>query len=295
MGRSILTGLSAGIKDSALTIHGSLQADRLGQYLAKNALRFTHIFSSDLQRAYKTAEAIRLAQPKADDEVTTILSTVTQLPLLREQDFGFYEGKPFYSRVRDSSMTGKDTHRAKHLADPGFKDVESKASMAIRMNDFLDKHLIPLLKCTGKAEEPSIAIVSHGIILSNLWRCILNRFPKQSVRLAPGLSVGSGGVAPLEHLGGWSNTGYLELEVQRPTMTEEVEVTGLGIPDASEEKGPTIVEHHALLSGWTMTINTINGKEHLKGLKRTGGGVGSSKFEEGQKKIESFFKKQKVS
>jgi len=42
-----------------------------------------------------------------------------------------------------------------------------------------------------------------------------------------------------------------------------------------------------------ITVKTINGKDHLKGLKRTGGGLGSSKFEEGQKSIETFFKKRK--
>ena len=49
-----------------------------------------------------------------------------------------------------------------------------------------------------------------------------------------------------------------------------------------------------ILHGWNMVIRKVNGKDHLKGLKRTGGGVGSSQFDEGQKKIETFFKKQKV-
>jgi hypothetical protein len=48
------------------------------------------------------------------------------------------------------------------------------------------------------------------------------------------------------------------------------------------------------LPGWNIIIQKINGKDHLKGLKRTGGGVGSSRFDEGQRKIETFFKKQKV-
>jgi hypothetical protein len=39
---------------------------------------------------------------------------------------------------------------------------------------------------------------------------------------------------------------------------------------------------------------TVNGKDHLKGLKRTGGGVGSSRHDASQKGIESFFKRRKV-
>jgi phage baseplate assembly protein gpV len=46
--------------------------------------------------------------------------------------------------------------------------------------------------------------------------------------------------------------------------------------------------------GWNTTILAINGKDHLKGLKRTGGGVGSSRHDTSQKSIETFFKRRKV-
>lgn len=299
----VLTRYSAGVKDSALTIHGSLQAARLGQHFAKASLRFTHIFSSDLQRAYKTAEAIRLARFELSVDSPDCVLAVTQSPLLREQGFGFYEGKPFYARSQNTNKTGKEAHREQHLGDSDFKDVESKESMALRMDTFLDEQLLPILMDETQALETTIAIVSHGIILSVLWRCFLKRFAPQTVSLAPGLSVGGGGVTPLEHLGGWSNTGYLELSIRPRAMPMDGKTPSpaspsfnndVGMAEKAPENQHSGLTTSAMFIGHKMVIRTVNGKEHLKDLKRTGGGVGSSKFDEGQKSIEAFFKKRKV-
>ncbi|KAL8700361.1 MAG: hypothetical protein Q9201_005486 [Fulgogasparrea decipioides] len=256
---------------STLTVQGALQAERLGQHLAASGNRFTHVFASDLQRAVKTAEALLVAQPK--DHGSPEL-TVRQLSQLREQDFGFYEGKPFYARQRDSKKSGKENHRSKHHDDPGFQDVESKESMAARTGTFVSDHLSPLVEEETLERNNVVAIVSHGILLSHLWRSILGIYAKDrtTVALASGVSIGNGGVALLEYLGGWSNTGYLELDVTRSSpRTEDL-----------------------LLAHCTILIRTVNGKEHLRGLKRARG-VGSSQYDEGQKKIESFFKKTKPS
>ncbi|KAA6414531.1 MAG: hypothetical protein FRX48_01280 [Lasallia pustulata] len=289
----------AGVKDSALTLHGSLQATRLGQHLAKAGLRFTRIFSSDLQRAYKTAEAIHLAQIELGVASADCTLAVTQVPLLREQDFGFYEGKPILTRSRGTNKTGKDDHREQRQDDPEFKNVESKESMALRMNTLLDENLLPALQTETEAFEEIIAIVAHGIILSLLWRCFLKRFAAQTVSLAPGLAVGGGGITPLEYLGGWSNTGYMELDIRprdvpmnshTPTPISNDNSESVDKSLKSEQSGSTV----SVMLGQYMVIKTVNAKEHLKGLKRTGGGVGSSKFDSGQKSIESFFKKRKI-
>ncbi|KAL8772433.1 MAG: hypothetical protein Q9209_002384 [Squamulea sp. 1 TL-2023] len=284
---------NAGIRDSPLTVQGVLQAERLGRYLAATEKTLTHVFASDLQRAVKTAEAIASAQPKPDVAASL---TVRQLPVLREQDFGFYEGKPFFARQRDSRKSGKDNHRSQHQDEPGFQDVESKESMAARTNTFVVEHLKPLVLKQLSEKQPVVAIVSHGIFLSHLWRSILGMFSKHTVALAPGLSVGSGGVTPLEHLGGWSNTGYLELDIIRPLLGGQVELRSTD-PVAGVHPTSTAKAEEADIMGlpttFKMLIKTVNGKEHLKGLKRTRG-VGSSQHDEGQKKIESFFKKTKA-
>ena len=266
----------------------------MGKYFAENGLRFKNIFSSDLQRALKTATAIRLAQPRLDcDAAPEANSQVTALTVLREQDFGFYEGKPFYARPRDSHQSGKENHRSQHQDDPEFQDVESKESMALRMSRFLQDHLVPAIRSEPMEHNTDIVVVSHGIILSHLWRCFLKLIAKNSITLYPGLSVGAGGITPLEYIGGWSNTGYLELEISQKesAATGDVAISAAAppTPDSSNADSGAL----PALQQYKVVIKTVNGKEHLKGLKRTRG-VGSSKFDEGQKSIESFFKNRKV-
>ena len=290
----MLTSSSAGVRDSALTIHGNLQAERLAKYLAENGLRLRRIYSSDLQRALKTATAIRLAQPLPDcNAALEAISQVTALTVLREQDFGFYEGKPFYARSKDSSQSGKENHRSQHQNDPDFKDAESKESMATRMSSFLHNHLVPTILSESTDSNSDIVVVSHGIILSQLWKCFLKLVAKNSITLSPGLSVGTGPPTPLEYLGGWSNTGYLELEIlkKEPPLTSDPTTSTITPPTLDPFN--TDCNSHPALYEYRVIVKTVNGKEHLKGLKRTRG-VGSSKFDEGQKSIDSFFKKRKV-
>ncbi|MCJ1309076.1 hypothetical protein MMC25_002731 [Agyrium rufum] len=283
----------AGVRDSALTNHGTLQADRLGRYFAKQGVKFTDIYSSDLQRAARTAGKILEHQASKDTATTSV--NVQQLPLLREQDFGYFEGKSFKARQRGSAKSGKEAYRDAHIHKAGFQDVESKESMALRMNEFLDNHLIPILKSQKLAKAPTVSIVSHGIVLGSLWRCLLSRFPPGSVKLGPSLTIVGGGYVSLEHLGGWSNTGYLDLDIKGSTLSNAVDIVD-AVSEATVDSEVVPPTSDMVLLGWTMTIKSVNGKEHLKDLKRTGGGVGSSKYDEGQKKIESFFsaKKRKI-
>ena len=208
--------------------------------------------------------------------------------VLREQDFGYYEGKAFHARSKDPNKSGKDEHRSKHRDDPDFVDVETKESMDLRMNQYLQDHLLPLLNVGCTNRELAVAVVSHGIILSHLWRCLLKVLPPHCVTLSPGLSIGKGGVTPLEYLGGWSNTGYLELDFQRSTSNKSTGTSERGTPPSSTAEDTTTSPQFL-----KVIIKTVNGKDHLQGLKRTKG-VGSSKYDEGQKSIESFFKKQKT-
>lgn len=328
-----LTSLrSAGSKDSALTNHGFQQATRLGLHFASLGLSFTHLFSSHLQRATKTAGLIRDAQvTHSTDSSIQETPTVVQLPVLMEQDFGFYEGKKFHERPVEAKKLSKENHRQAHKVE-GFVDIESKDSLAQRADAFLDGHLIPLLESATEPADLVVAIVSHGIMLSSLWKRLLSRLPERSVKLAPALVA----TAPvtLKHLGGWSNTGYLELRMNRtvleptgpppatvvheatskPTVSpncpirapSHVEVTPT--PVLTQPITPALPAVHstqasnlAMTNGslklscdWSTVICTINGKDHLKNLKRTGGGVGSSRHDSSQQDIKSFFKRRKV-
>jgi broad specificity phosphatase PhoE len=328
---------SAGSRDSALTNHGYQQATRLAKHLSSRGLSFTQIFSSHLKRAVKTASVIREAQvaaASADD--AGVMPDVKQLPVLMEQDFGYLEGKKWSER----STAAKDM--------PGFADVESKVSVAGRADSFLDDHLLPLLceelGLTGK----NILIVSHGVFLSTLWKRLLVRLHPRSVSLSPELRTTAR--PSLEHLGGWSNTGYLELHMVQ-SATKDVHPVGTpgtippsvsapSQPDLTTAEGesakvqppPTTIKdpltskearvslmdktahvftgnveqlkvHQTtkatnspprLLDDWTMIIMKVNAKDHLTGLKRTGGGVGSSRHDNSQKNIDAFFKRRRL-
>ena len=282
----LLTSVSAGVTDSALTNHGSLQTHRLGAYLAPR-FRFTHILSSDLKRAFKTAVAIQGEQGKKYGKSAGI----QQLKILQEQDFGSYEGKAF--GTRDKSPERLPTDNSKRQKQPEFQDAETKASMTSRMDRFLDEYLLPIIKETRIDREREVAIVSHGMILSTLWRCLLRRFAFHSVTVGQGVDIRGDNVTSLEHLGTWSNTGYLELNLQPQLLDGQA----AGITETiAAEADPKSPRHRPMkmLYDWKIAIRGVNSRNHLQGLKRTGGGVGSSKHDESQKNIDAFFKKRRV-
>lgn len=272
-----------------------LQANRLGQYLAAADVKISHTFSSDLTRAFKTAEAIRLAQPKRANENAPLAHQTKQLALLREQHFGSLEGKTFSERSRDLKKTGKELYSDAHKNDSDFQDVESQEAMRVRSNTCIDEYLLGLFQSVP--EDYAVVVVAHGIILSHLWRCILRRFAPTAVSVAPGVVPADRGFI-LEYLGGWSNTGYMELEIKlRAGKSPKLIPPSTEVPASAplvEAKVITIEANERKLLDMSLVVNAVNSLEHLKGLKKTRGGIGSSKHDEGQKTIESFFKKRKI-
>lgn len=280
------------------------------------ACKLAQIFSSDLQRAARTAEAICVAQ------LQSALSPreVTKLEILREQDFGFYEGKKFIERAADSHKSGKEEHADVHRNDAGFRDVESKDAMRVRMDTFIDERLIRLLVETG--DDHSVAVVAHGIILSHLWRGILRRFRPGNVSVMPGVSTRG---MSLEYLGGWSNTGYLDLKIKPidvvlpntsavggshdeasgDLLRDPAALTVTG--DFSLESRDTITQSSSNpfpatsqptlskspLLDMSLAVQAVNSQEHLKGLKKTRGGIGSLKHDSKQKTMDSFFNRKR--
>lgn len=202
-------------------------------------------------------------------------------------------------------------------------DVESKESMAKRADHFLDHHLFPLFDSDSASNEHTVAIVSHGILLSNLWRRFLLRLPRRSLAIAPEVMAARGDIT-LEHPGGWSNTGYLHLSIHRDdtsnsddtktvdksepsdhastisksdlliaetsaaSPTSRIKPSEPGLDAASDASAPR------MLHGYSTKILAIDDKQHLIGLKRQRGGIGRSAHDESQKKLDGFFKKQRT-
>ena len=248
------------------------------------------IFTSNLQRAVRTAEAVAEAQT-TDDPSAEVVSVI-QLPELREKNFGSEEGKKFGSRGTDQSSAG-------------WIEPESKESMKARVERFIDNHLIPtVLRGFHSDVNHSLAIVAHGIILNVLLRSLLARFgPEELTRLTrPTDTPGK-----MEWPASWSNTGYLEADLRlrinappaaarpsppampgngRPMLGTVVPRQGsrenaVASADTRQADAPTL----EIL----MTVTTVNSTEHLQGLKKTRGGIGSAAFDQKQKTMDSFF------
>ncbi|KAG9670512.1 phosphoglycerate mutase-like protein, partial [Aureobasidium melanogenum] len=223
-----VAGILAGRRDSALTNHGAEQARRLSDFLADNRPPLTRIFSSTLQRAHKTATILASKQSNKDLNITTVDSLI-------ERDFGYYEGKT--NRVR------KGPDQEEHKKEPGFVDVESKDNLGVRADLFLDDHLLPILDDEadfGGAAEHVVAIVSHGILLSSLWRRLLLRLGPKTVKVSREVIAARGQVV-LAHLGGWSNTGFLELSIERldPQSSPELDIVLPPMTPSLDEQATT--------------------------------------------------------
>ena len=168
--------------------------------------------------------------------------------------------------------------------------------MRKRADAFVNDHLNPLLRQERTVKGYNVAIFSHGIILNHLWRSTLSLFGKNAISLAPEISAGKSGSTPLEYLGGWSNTGYLEVEINQ-TNTNDTEgrvSIASNIPKTEEQFPPEAIDERNLptFPGLRMKILAVNGTTHLRTLKRARG-IGSAVHDEDQKKIDSFFKKPK--
>ncbi|KAI1488737.1 phosphoglycerate mutase-like protein [Biscogniauxia mediterranea] len=269
-----VAGLYAGSRDSPLTNHGVLQALRLGEHLAKQRSSIgpiRHIFSSNLKRAVRTAEAVADAQRLSHvGEVGAQQDAlqVVQLPELREKDFGSAEGTKYGTRDR----AGKD-------------DAESHASMSTRINQFLRAHLDPVVDRYA-SEEVTVAIVSHGIILDVLFHKLTKR---HQVEYPPSYTLAAGkGTQPRQTVA-WSNTGVLQIKIEPKEGTVSSQQPAESTATASSVGGGSTAPADSPSPAVQLTVRCTNNLDHLRGLKKTRGGIGSAKFDSRQRTMESFF------
>lgn len=140
-------GLLQGHSESPLTKKGRDQAKILGNKLKD--MNFDLAFSSDLFRAKKTAEIIALEHQLA----------VETTELLRERNFGKYEGKPYEAiRTYDELLRNLNKEERHIFSQDG---VENEASFIGRVFTFLRETAITH---PGK----KILVVSHGGVMRSL-------------------------------------------------------------------------------------------------------------------------------
>ncbi|KAK0613323.1 histidine phosphatase superfamily [Immersiella caudata] len=252
-----VAGLYAGTRDSPLTTHGALQAHRLASHLASRSSTIgpaTHVFSSDLRRAADTAQAVIDAQGTIPGEREQV--RLVKVADLRERDFRSAEGKRY---------------GAPH------PDAETHEAMRVRADRFVRMQLAPALQAQA-GRVGMVVIVSHGILLNALLRVLLGRSaPGELTRLA---ASGAGRLGA-EYVASWSNTGYLEMVVaEAPVARPSRGLVGSvsGSASSPSRQGSTVA----------LTVVKVNAVEHLAGLKKTRGGIGSAQFDSRQRTMDSF-------
>lgn len=162
----------AGWKDARLSPLGERQAAALGVYFSTTSpTSFSHIYSSDLQRAHQTASAVQQAT-KGPPVITNTD--------LRERHWGIAEGKPYAGKVRKESekledliakgvypiLMGRDE---KFPEGESFEDLHVRAVKAIR--EYLVKHL-------ADEVDANIAIASHGLCIGELVSALVKMDPE---------------------------------------------------------------------------------------------------------------------
>ena len=214
------------------------------------------------------------------DSFSTATSQLTLTPYLREKDFGSLEGVKWYTlsaSMRSSSSSS--------LSSTPFVASESQESMTSRVQLFLSEFLVPVIlnddSAIADGSHRNVAVVSHGIILRQLWQSILSLFDPQRLQVSNEV-VARGGTGVPSHPP-WSNTGFLELIIERPETTT--------IVSADTSLSTEVSTSTAILTSWSLRVLDIDSKTHLLDLRRTRGGIGSATHDQRQRKIDGFFPK----
>jgi probable phosphoglycerate mutase len=144
-------GRLQGWKDIELNEAGQAQAAQLAKHLAAGTTSFEALYSSDLLRAYATAEHVSSA----------MALRIRTEPGLRERSFGIFEGLDL-TRIDELSpdAVSARTSRDPHLPVEGGESLGQFQSRVIAtVNDMAERH---------RGER--ILAVAHGGVLDILWR-----------------------------------------------------------------------------------------------------------------------------
>jgi probable phosphoglycerate mutase len=265
----------AGSPDSPLTSHGVIQCTRLGAQLAGRAASLgptPYLFCSDFQQARMTAEAIRdayLSKNAGPSSTVTPAIELVQLAELREKRF----------RERSPELS-ESSARAKHRGEEAYIEGEPSEEVNARAKRFLEAVLLPLLEELLPSTTPQcIFIVAHGGIHSHVWLQFIRvlRGLRAQTLFPPGVMRLES--VPLDEF--LSNAAYHEVVLKTKPLRSEPSSSSQG-PATSHGNSPALAAAH-------VTFSAINCVDHLSGLKKTGGGIGNSRYDKKQRKIDSFF------
>lgn len=141
--------------DIALNDEGERQVAALGQALAGE--RFDAIYSSDLQRARQTAEAVGAVQAMP----------ITIDAGLRERCYGAFEGLLY----DDIAHLYPEAHAAWKAGDADARFPQGER-VAETLNEFFARANGTLARIINAAPARKIAVVSHGGVLDCVYRAV---------------------------------------------------------------------------------------------------------------------------
>lgn len=209
-----------------------------------------------MDRANTTAQAILAAQPNPHPPL--IVS-----PDLREQHFGIAEGNPWVTTGGSILDVKHGVFPVLYGRDEKFPEGESLDDLGCRAEKAVEELLLPWVwdpkKSWGKREgEVHLAVVSHGLCISELVAAL--------VRMdADGYGQGR------------DYRGLLNTAWTRVTIGVKGEDSG-SAPNTVDRSTPLVVR-----------VTHLNQHDHLAGLKRQKGGIGSTAYDPKQQDIRDFF------
>ena len=160
-----------GHTDIPLNAHGIAQAAQLAQSLGESKLQFDVLYTSDLQRAADTANAI----------VETFQTTAIRSSALRERHLGSLQGLT----LDEASISEPELWRA-HLArelDHKMSGGESISQFASRIGDVMEK-------LSREHPGKTILLVSHGGVLDMMYRITTNQaLDAERIAVVPNASL----------------------------------------------------------------------------------------------------------
>lgn len=184
--------------DIALNDHGLWQAQRVGLALADSGI--DHIYSSDLQRAHSTAQAIAAHAGIPTDAIALHRG-------LRERAFGSFEGQTYAEiEAQWPEESKRWRQRDPHWAPPGGETpLQTLDRVAEALSDIASQH-------TGQ----HIVLVAHGGVLDMLYRLAT----QQAIDAPRTWDLGNCAINRLLWtpdsltLVGWADAGHLETETR---------------------------------------------------------------------------------
>jgi len=200
--------------DIPLNDIGRWQAHRLALAMAEEAL--DAIYSSDLLRAYETAQAV--AAGSGRDIVTDVG--------LRERGFGEFEGLTF----KEIEQRWPEQSERWRRRDPSFGPAGGEV-----LSDFYDRSVATVLRLAAVHPGQTIAVVAHGGVMDCLYRAA-TRLALDAPRT---WQLGNASINRLLHspqgfsLVGWSDTYHLEEASLDETADGETGAERGGAPGAS--------------------------------------------------------------